>query len=277
MNNNRFYVYSHSRKTDGKCFYVGKGSGKRYKEKQSRNIHWWNVVNKHGFIWEILFDNLSEMEAFKLESQICIQIGYENLCNIREEIGNGGWTQNEETKRKISNAQKGNKYNLGKKRSDGVKKNMSLAKLNIPKPSGFGDKISKIKLSQNKKMSEETKLKISKSKKGKTYNKRKPPLSEETKSKISKQMKGKNIGKIRSEETKNKIRNSLKGYIHKIETVLKKSKPITQYDLYGNFIKNWGGMGLASKNLNIDRGSISACCKNKVKTAGGFKWKYTNE
>lgn len=33
MENNRFYVYCHKRKTDGVCFYVGKGSGKRYKEK----------------------------------------------------------------------------------------------------------------------------------------------------------------------------------------------------------------------------------------------------
>jgi hypothetical protein len=94
---NNFYVYCHRKKTDGKCFYVGKGIGYRYKNHHNRNNHWKNIVNKHGFTWEILINNISEEKAFELESEICKQIGYENLCNLNEEKGNGGWTRSAET------------------------------------------------------------------------------------------------------------------------------------------------------------------------------------
>lgn len=33
----------------------------------------------------------------------------------------------------------------------------------------------------------------------------------------------------------------------------------------------------ASKELNIDKSSICACCKNKLNTAGGYHWKYIKE
>jgi hypothetical protein len=106
----RFYVYCHRKKTDGKCFYIGKGTVGRYKHINGRNSHWNNIVNKHGFTWEILINNISEEKAFELESLICNQIGYENLCNLNQEKGNGGWTRSNET----------------------------ILKLKKPKPKGFG-------------------------------------------------------------------------------------------------------------------------------------------
>jgi len=51
---------------------------------------------------------------------------------------------------------------------------------------------------------------------------------------------------------------------------------ILQYDLNMNLIKKWKNMKVASIELNIDNGSISNCCKNKTKTAGGYIWKYVN-
>jgi group I intron endonuclease len=51
-----------------------------------------------------------------------------------------------------------------------------------------------------------------------------------------------------------------------------KQKKIFQYDLNGNFIKEWVSLSEASRELNINRSSI-VLCKGQRKTAGGFIWK----
>jgi group I intron endonuclease len=51
-------------------------------------------------------------------------------------------------------------------------------------------------------------------------------------------------------------------------------KPVLQYDLEGNFIKEWTGFIDIKKELNYDQSLIRKCCKEKQKTAYGFKWKY---
>ena len=53
------------------CFYVGKGKGRRYKQK-SRNSHHDRIANKYGFITKIYKDHLSDDEALKIENErIC--------------------------------------------------------------------------------------------------------------------------------------------------------------------------------------------------------------
>lgn len=99
---NNFYVYSHVKKTDGKCFYIGKGKGNRAYTPYSRNRYWLDIVKKHGFETIILIDNLPESKAFELESQISTQIGYDNLTNIRVELGWGGHSLQPETIQKLS-------------------------------------------------------------------------------------------------------------------------------------------------------------------------------
>lgn len=70
-----------------------------------------------------------------------------------------------------------------------------------------------------------------------------------------------------------------KGYKHSkeaIEKALKNKKPfirkIYQYDIKGNFIKEWQNIITASKALNISHYSISMCIRNKTSNAGGFQW-----
>ena len=55
----------------------------------------------------------------------------------------------------------------------------------------------------------------------------------------------------------------------------KRKKKINQYDLDGNFIKQWNSLTEAAKMLGKKKcGAISNCCKNRNKTAYGYKWQY---
>jgi hypothetical protein len=79
-----YYVYLHKRVTDGKVFYVGKGSGNRLVETYGRNPHWKNVAKKHGWTHEILFSGLTEDEAFSAEIDVIAELEYfgEPLTNM---------------------------------------------------------------------------------------------------------------------------------------------------------------------------------------------------
>lgn len=104
-------------------------------------------------------------------------------------------------------------------------------------------------------------------------------FTDEQKQKISQSKKGHqyNLGKKHSPETKQKMKNSYKGEYNKERSnkiKMKNSKPVLQYDLEGNLIKEWNSQTEASKSLNINQPSISNCLKNKSKTAGGYVWKY---
>lgn len=50
--------------------------------------------------------------------------------------------------------------------------------------------------------------------------------------------------------------------------------PINQYDKSNNFIKRWSSAIDIQNEIGINQGSIIACCRNKLKTAGGYVWKY---
>lgn len=117
--------------------------------------------------------------------------------------------------------------------------------------------------------------------------------SQETKDKISKANKGRKhstesclkksmslMGRIESEETKKlKSKSNMgvsrgKGIPKSKEHILKTSKslqkPILQYDLQGNFIKEWKGRIEVKKILNLD---VNSCINKKAKTSGGYIWR----
>jgi hypothetical protein len=52
----------------------------------------------------------------------------------------------------------------------------------------------------------------------------------------------------------------------------KLSKPVIQYDLNGNFIKEWSSITKARLKTNINK--IDKVARGEGKTAGGFKWEY---
>lgn len=54
----------------------------------------------------------------------------------------------------------------------------------------------------------------------------------------------------------------------------KKSKPILQFDLEGNLIMKWESLNEVMRQTGVGAGNISNCARGKVKTAGGYVWKY---
>lgn len=96
-----------------------------------------------------------------------------------------------------------------------------------------------------------------------------------------------NTGKERTENTKNKLRkpktNEHKNNIRKALLgreikwkVGRHERSILQYNLEGNFIKEWSSVSEAAKFYNISSSNIVTNCNGRYKTAGGFVWKYKN-
>jgi hypothetical protein len=54
------------------------------------------------------------------------------------------------------------------------------------------------------------------------------------------------------------------------------SKPVLQYDLDGNFIKEWISATEVQRQLGIEQGNISKMCQGKInwKSCGGFIWRF---
>lgn len=56
-----------------------------------------------------------------------------------------------------------------------------------------------------------------------------------------------------------------------------RKKPILQYTKDGVFIREWKSVTDLNIETKIDMGHVTACCRGKRKTAGGYCWKYKNE
>jgi hypothetical protein len=53
-----------------------------------------------------------------------------------------------------------------------------------------------------------------------------------------------------------------------------RAKSVLQYDIHGNFIKEWSSVVEAKETLKIS--SIEKCANFKRKSAGGYVWRYKN-
>jgi len=50
--------------------------------------------------------------------------------------------------------------------------------------------------------------------------------------------------------------------------------PISKYTKDNIFIKRYYSVSVAARDTGIDRRNICSCCKDKTKSAGGFKWSF---
>jgi hypothetical protein len=200
MEERKFYVYVHRRKSDNQPFYVGKGYGRRAYEtsEKRRSKHWVNVARKHGVYVEMYKTGLTEEEAFSLEKEVIARLREQNcpLVNVADGgQGGAGIKMSDEKKALLRSILLGHKFNVGRKWSEETKKRMSDAQkkryADGCKPSFIGRQhtpmtkeliASKLR---GRKFSEETKEKMRAARIGKT-------MPEETKAKLKQKNSGKN-------------------------------------------------------------------------------------
>lgn len=65
------------------------------------------------------------------------------------------------------------------------------------------------------------------------------------------------------------------GFLHPGDNLPKKRK-INQFDLSGNFIKQWNSMIEIEKKLKYKVASICQCCKGKIKKSHNYIWEYAD-
>ena len=140
--NREFYVYVHIRLDNNTVFYVGKGHGNRaYNLSRGKGTHHDNICKACGCKAVIIKDNLTESQAFRLESKMIkyyvITLGYGIPIDGYRDFSNNKYLTNftwggegasgrhhsEESKLKTSESMKGK--NKGKHHSKEYKKNMS--------------------------------------------------------------------------------------------------------------------------------------------------------
>jgi len=141
--------------------------------------------------------------------------------------------------------------------SIGPKSESTKQKLRKPKPEGFGNKISLIKKGHSCYLNPERGNNISKTAKGK-------PKPEGFGIKQSIRL----SGMKRSDETKRKMSKPRSKYNNR------EGRHILQYDLNGNFIKEWQSIKEASQELKIGSGNIVEILKGNIKKPKKYIFKY---
>lgn len=109
-----FCVYEHIRPDTNAIFYVGKGSHRRANSKHRRNKHWNSVVAKAGgFSVRLVVDDIDEELSFLVEEERIDQLkrlGLKLTNKTNGGEGPSGMRHTDEAKRKIADAQRGEKH-----------------------------------------------------------------------------------------------------------------------------------------------------------------------
>lgn len=242
--------------------------------------------NESDWKYEVLeyrdVNELDEREKYYIALYDTINNGYN--C---ESGGNENKIVSDETKQKMSEAMKGeNNPMWGKHFTKEQKRKISESR----KGKCCGEK----NPNYRKHLTKEQKSKLSEARKGENNPRWGKHLTEEQKRKMSEARKGKCCGENHpmwgrhlTEEQKRKISEGMKGEKHpmygkhcddeiKDKIRLRHNKAVVQYTKEGEFVAEYESMLIAKEKTGINNSHISACCRGKRKSAGGFKWTYKN-
>ena len=140
-------------------------------------------------------------------------------------------------------------------------------------------------LNKNRVISEEQRQKISEANKGRivpesarravSQANANRVWSEESRQKLSNTISGENhpwYGKHHTTETRQRLSEINKGKYKGDKNP--RALIMLQFDTEDNLLKVWNYVKLASKELKIDASDISRCAKGRLKSAGGYHWKF---
>ena len=223
---NNYCVYKHTTPS-GKVYIglTGKNPEKRWLNGRgyARNEHFWNAIKKYG--WdeikhEILASDLTKAEATELE-KFYIAIYKSHKPKFGYNLTEGGETgikHTEESRRKLSESRKGQRYNIGVPFTEERKRHLSENHADVSGENNpcWGKKwtLEEIAIRQSHR----------------TYT---------------------------------------RGSNHP------SAKPILQLDMDGNIVKRWGSIVEAAEEYC--RSSIKDCLRGKYKQHRGYQWRYANE
>lgn len=249
----KYVVYAHVNKTNGKI-YIGQTSMKpehrwRHGQGYIGNTYFYNSIQKYGwdgFEHKIIAENLTQNEANIIEEKLIKKYkstdrnkGY----NIM--FGGDNHSLSDETKKKLSiiTKERMNSYSEKELKAIGDKISIALSGKN----NGF----------YGKKHTETTREKMRNNHvnfSGSNHPMYGKHHSEETKTEWSKKRKGKNL----YDDNPN-------------------AKSVIQYDKEMNYIKTFSTIKEASESAKCSPQNISSCCAGRIKSCGGYKWRYADE
>lgn len=275
------------------------GGGKGYKTQ----FVFWRAIQKYGwenFIHEILETGLTLDEAKQKEVSLIKELDSTNP-NFGYNMTKGGdyvpmCFHTEECIKKSLATKRAkladgiHQANYGRKASPELRKKLSDAHRGLqvgPNHPMYGKHLTDEQkqhlreINTGKKHTEEEKRKISESGKGKHGGELHPwygkHLPEETRKKISESLKNSNhpLHGLKGEAHPCYGRKQSPEAIEKSR--LKRSKPVLQYSLDGELLNRYDGLTSAARAVGSNTGSISLCCRGRLKTAKKFIWRYESD
>lgn len=250
----KYYVYAWYIKENDEVFYIGKGSGNRYKTRKRENNYFMRVLNKYDCDVKILKSGLTEKEAFDLEIEMIAY--YRTISKHMTNILNGGENppnlkgipKSEEWKRKARISQR--KYSENHPESRLEKSN----------------RLKNFLKTEEGKIAYEKGLEKRRSEKFRKEQSERSRRANNTEEYIQRQSEiVKNMWKSEEYRKAHSGRNNCR------------AQSINQYSIDGIFIKTFETIKEASEYTNTSASKISSVANGKRKTAGGFVWKYATD